>query len=179
MNTEIPHHADDTVPVSPSGRYGRWLLWAGIGLTVLAVVAGGYLLWQHVRHQGPPQYQGQALYDAVDKANASGDYRRTVTLLEGQKSQDYQTQKLLAIAYVNAKEYDRALALLAQMDQAKKLNGYDTKMAARVAEEAGKKQLAISYYQSAKDRFQASNVRDLKRQIRECDQKITELQAAQ
>ncbi len=122
-----------------------------------------------------PQYSGQALLDAINKKYGQSDYLGAIKLLKGQKTiNETGTQLLLAAAYINAGQSDKALPIYDKLDQAGKLNELDMAAAAEAADRAKQYQKAIDWYKKAK--ASANKQTTSLDQAAVYDYKITELQ---
>jgi len=160
------------------GRRGKLI--AIIGLVVVAVGVGLWLWepWHHETKQptASPEASTAALNKAIDQYMASKDYKSAINLLKKQPGNNSQTQKLLAAAYANDKDYDNALATYKTLDEADNLSANDTATAAAVAERAQNYTLAIRYYKEAAQKAQAEKTPTYTDQVLMYNNKAKELQ---
>jgi len=173
-----------TAQVRPSrvrGRY-RWLWLLGGAVVVAAAV----LIYAQRSVPAPvavPETDAamtdQALDTAINRLYNKQDFGAAVKLAEvqNQKRSTPHRQLVLATAYSYNLEYDKAFALYDALDRAGQLPGSETMTAAQVAQLAGDKARAISYFQKAQARIQAQP-QDFatKRELIFIDQQLSSLQ---
>lgn len=86
---------------------------------------------------------------ALNNSQASNDPKATVRLAEEQRDDSVTRQAVLAGAYANDKQYDKALAIYKELDAQDRLTSNFYAGGASIATQAGQKDLAIEYYQKA------------------------------
>jgi tetratricopeptide (TPR) repeat protein len=120
--------------------------------------------------------QRQELIDEVNKLYGLGDYKGAVRLIESQNNvNDSEMQLLLAGAYANSDDYNKALEIYKRLDAADKLPDVSLENMASIAEGAKDYQLAIDLYKRAKAYEISSNSGNTD-QIAVYDYKIAELE---
>lgn len=164
------------------------LLIASIIVAIL-LIGGGGLLWAVWRStpedaattqkttQAAPQYENrQTLVDDVNKKYGSKDYTGAITLIEGQKNaEDVSLQLLLAGAYANSDNIQKAFDIYKKIDTDGKLPDTELVNLANMAERAGDTKAAVTAYKRAKT--YAANSKTIGRdEIASYDYKIAELE---
>lgn len=120
-----------------------------------------------------PQYTGQALVSEVNKKYGQHDFIGAIKLIEGQKTiKETSTQLLLAAAYSNSGDNQKAFTVYEQLEKQKPLSENDCANAANAASQLKQKQKAIEYFEKAKQR---ANPKDVD-QLEVYDYQIKELQ---
>jgi len=120
-----------------------------------------------------PQYSGQVLVEEVNKKYGNHDYLGAIHLIEGQKTiSQTDTQLLLAGAYANAGNNQKALEIYEKQEAKKPLSESYAALAATAASQAKQYQKAIDFFQKAKQRAPQANTD----QIAVYDYQIQELQ---
>lgn len=133
-------------------------------ITVALLVSGGALLWAvwqstpksndvgQNSNSSVRQYSDrQQLIDDVNKKYGAGDYQGAIKLIESQNnSSDGEVQLLLAGAYANSGDYNKALEIYKKLDQTDKLPDTSLENMASIAESAKDYRLAIDLYKRAK-----------------------------
>jgi tetratricopeptide (TPR) repeat protein len=173
---------EKTTPVITSEDPKRWYQKRNVLIDIAVILAVfliiGVIWWVGHRPKpaavsNVPQYTGQTLVDQVNKKYGNHDYIGAIRLIEGQKTvNDTATRLLLAAAYANSGDNQKALQIYEKQDQKKPLSETDAATAASVAEGAKQYQKAINLYQEAKQRANQQNTD----QLAVYDYKIGELQ---
>jgi len=169
-------------PVTSSETPKRWYQKRSVLIdivVIIAVVALISIVWWvgHKPKPAPvsavPQYSGQTLVDQVNKKYGLHDYVGAIHLIQGQKtSSDRATQLLLASAYANSGDNQKALDIYEQQDKKSALSESDAASAASVATSLKQYQKAIDLFQKAKQRANPAGTD----QIAIYDYQIKELQ---
>ena len=157
------------------------------GVLIVGGVALGVAVWQSDKNlkdtekttkKPVTQYksdQQQKLVEDVNKKYGTGDYKGAIALIEGQQNtEDVNTQLLLAGAYANSRDFNKALEIYKKIDSTGKLPGPSIQNMASIATEAKDYKLAIDLYKRAKTYMLSSNERN-NDQIAFYDYQIAEL----
>lgn len=153
-----------------------------LAVTALLLIMAGAGAWAWISRRpepaqnATPQLTGTALESGISRSNAKKDYAGTVKLLEAQENiAEPEMQLELAVAYENAKEYVKALAVYAELDQKGLLKADYTFRAGEVAKARKDTATAIKYYELAKERYRKEDVRRLESKLRRCDDRLAEM----
>ena len=173
---------EKTTAVITSEDPKRWYKKKNVLIDVAVILAVfviiGLIWWVGHRPKPAPvssvtQYTGQALVDQVNTKYGQHDYIGAIHLIQGQKTiNDTSTQLLLAAAYANSGDNQKALTIYENQEQKKPLSETDVATAASIAENLKQYSKAIDLYQKAKQRSDQRNVD----QLAVYDYKIGELQ---
>ncbi len=144
--------------VTTGARFSKRAKVIAVCIVLAALVIGGGVWWLMSGHENKPKQptttepSTAALSKAIDQYMASKDYKSAINLLKKQSGNDSHTQKLLAAAYANDKDYKNSLSTYEALDKANNLSANDSATAAAVAERAGDYALAVKYYNQAAEK---------------------------
>lgn len=149
-------------PVVSASDSKRWYQKKNVLIDVAVIIAVliiiGIIWWVGHRPKAEPapsvpQYTGQALVTEVNKKYGNHDYIGAIKLIQGQKTiNDTSTQLLLAGAYANSGDNQKALEVYEKLEKQKPLSEVDAATAAHVASNAKQYQTAIDFFEKAKQR---------------------------
>ena len=127
--------------------------------------------------QNTTQYENrQQLVDEINKKYGSNDYKGAISLIEGQQNaNDTAVQLLLAGAYANAGDIQKAFDIYKKIDSDAKLPDTELVNLANMAERAGDIPAAIAAYKRAKA-YAISSKTISQDEIATYDYKINELE---
>jgi tetratricopeptide (TPR) repeat protein len=147
------------------------------------VAGAGYAFWpssgkSDTKSDAPDSSRQAAKQPtAAEKANAKGDYHAAAAALEQAPKEDTAARLELALAYSNAGEHRKALAVYDELEKAGKLTAGYTYQAGESARLTGDKPKAARYYKLAIKRYEefggpraAKNVERCRQQLKEVEQ---------
>jgi tetratricopeptide (TPR) repeat protein len=160
---------DDMKPVLINHK--KLVLAGGVIIIVLLVGGLGLLwaVWRSTPEEITTKNRGsgvtqqfsnkQELAAEVNKKYGENDFKGAITLIEGQKDADENTdlQLLLAGAYANSGDVKKALEIYKKIDNAGKLPKNELANMAEMAERAGDNKAALALYKRAKAYAESSS----------------------
>jgi tetratricopeptide (TPR) repeat protein len=167
--------------VTTNARFSKRAKVIALCAVVAVLVLGGGAWWLMSGNDKPEppkttEPSTVALNKAIDQYMASKDYKSAINLLKKQSGNNSHTQKLLAAAYANDKDYKNALSTYDVLDKANNLSANDSATAAAVAERAGDYALAVKYYTQAAEKVVAEKTPTYTDQVLMYKAKAKELQ---
>lgn len=185
MSAKPKATASDVVAVTGKRKLveKRQLLWGGIAAAIIVLGVAAYVAFRPYHAPAPPKKssspasgtKAQALQNSINQLNAKGDFAQAAKAAEQNASKDTDSQLVLAAAYSNNKQYDKAMAVYDSLISAGKLTGDNMVVAGEVAVQAGDKKRAIGYFEKAIDTLQQENGPFSKRQIAYANREISEM----
>jgi|GEM_PF-3451867 len=156
----------------------RLIIVAAVVILLVALAASWYLWMRPEKNTETPSKESKrtSLEGTVNKRYALNDYEGAVKAAEAQKGTDPESQLILASAYTNNKQYDKAFAIYDQLIKDNKLSGGDAMTAGETAAYVGNKEKAISYYETAQTLLKGDTSAFAKRDRKSVERHLQELQ---
>ncbi len=173
-------------------HYGRWQVTVVCLLVLLPVVGGlGYKALQQrkddsrntgTNSEAQLQPNDASFTSAVEKAYAAKDYAGAAKIIEDQqkgREDDPALRIKLALAYANAEDYQKALAVFDELSKRDQLTASYSGLAGDLADKVGEYQKAQAYYELAKKRVLAEKSPVAGDDIADYDRKIETVRSKQ